>query len=52
MLRYAIVVLNGGPGTAQAVTVTDPLPAGTVFVELRVEPGHLHRSAGRARTEP
>ena len=32
MLRYALVVLNGGPGTAQAVTVTDPLPAGTVFV--------------------
>jgi uncharacterized repeat protein (TIGR01451 family) len=31
ILVYSIVVLNGGPGTAQAVAVTDPLPVGTVF---------------------
>lgn len=30
-LPYAIVVLNLGPGTATAVTVTDPVPAGTSY---------------------
>jgi uncharacterized repeat protein (TIGR01451 family) len=39
ILRYSIVVLNGGPGTAQAVTVTDPLPAGTVFVSCASSQG-------------
>jgi uncharacterized repeat protein (TIGR01451 family) len=31
VLRYSIDVANAGPGTALAVTVTDPLPSGTVF---------------------
>jgi len=30
-LTYTIVVSNGGPSTATAVTVTDVLPAGTTF---------------------
>jgi uncharacterized repeat protein (TIGR01451 family) len=30
-LTYTIVVTNGGPNTATAVTVTDVLPAGTTF---------------------
>jgi uncharacterized repeat protein (TIGR01451 family) len=39
ILLYSIVVLNGGPGTAQAVTVTDPLPAGTVFESCAASQG-------------
>src|SRR3954447_16143589 len=31
---YAVFVFNGGPSTAQNVTVTDTLPAGTTFVSL------------------
>lgn len=32
-LTYTIVVANGGPSTAQDVTITDQIPAGTSFVE-------------------
>ena len=39
VLHYAIVVLNGGPATAQGVTVTDPLPAGTVFLNCTASQG-------------
>jgi uncharacterized repeat protein (TIGR01451 family) len=39
MFSYAIVVLNAGPGTALAVTVTDPLPTGTVFVSCTSSQG-------------
>jgi len=33
---YSIFVFNSGPGDAQNVTVTDPLPGGTTFVSLDV----------------
>jgi uncharacterized repeat protein (TIGR01451 family) len=39
LLTYSIVVLNGGPGTALAVSVTDPLPAGTVFFDCTASQG-------------
>lgn len=35
-LPYGIAVLNLGPGTATAVTVTDPIPAGTTFLNSAV----------------
>ena len=35
-LPYGIAVLNLGPGTATAVTVTDPIPAGTAFLNSAV----------------
>jgi uncharacterized repeat protein (TIGR01451 family) len=38
-LRYSLVVLNGGPGIASDVTITDPLPAGTVFVSCAPSQG-------------
>ena len=34
-----MVVLNAGPGTALAVTVTDPLPAGTAFLSCASSQG-------------
>jgi uncharacterized repeat protein (TIGR01451 family) len=33
-LAYTITVANAGPSNAEAVTLTDPLPAGTTFVSL------------------
>lgn len=33
-IDYSIFVFNGGPGTAEGVTVTDTLPAGTTFLSL------------------
>lgn len=33
ILVYSLVVLNGGPGTALAVAINDPLPEGTLFVD-------------------
>jgi uncharacterized repeat protein (TIGR01451 family) len=33
-LTYTITVSNAGPSTAQAVTLTDPIPANTAFVSL------------------
>src|SRR3954454_5794867 len=33
-IAYSVFVFNNGPSTAQNVTVTDALPAGTTFVSL------------------
>lgn len=38
-LTYTISVINAGPSNAAAVTLTDPLPAGTTFVSLSVPGG-------------
>jgi uncharacterized repeat protein (TIGR01451 family) len=38
-ITYTIVVSNGGPDTASNVTITDPIPANTVFVSANVIQG-------------
>ena len=35
-LSYGILVLNLGPGSATAVTVTDPIPSGTSYLNSSV----------------
>ena len=46
--QYTIVVANHGPATANAVTVTDSLPAGLTFVSATPTQG----SARARRTSP
>ncbi|MFN8422541.1 MAG: hypothetical protein U0470_03840 [Anaerolineae bacterium] len=48
-LSYGLLVSNAGPSTARDVVVTDPLPAGTTFVDAAVAGGTCAFSAG-ART--
>lgn len=38
-LTYVVTVLNHGPATAAGVTITDPLPLGTVFLSCVAAPG-------------
>jgi uncharacterized repeat protein (TIGR01451 family) len=38
-LTYKVVVVNRGPDPAVAVTLSDPLPAGTTFVSCTANPG-------------
>jgi uncharacterized repeat protein (TIGR01451 family) len=38
LLTYTLPVRNNGPHTAQGVVVTDPVPAGTVFVSATPSP--------------
>lgn len=38
-LTFAVKVTNGGPGTAQGISFTDALPAGTTFVAALSSPG-------------
>lgn len=45
-LVYTLAVQNHGPKTAQAVTVSDPLPAGTTFVSATATVGTCVAAAG------
>jgi len=38
-LTYTVTVLNLGPDPADAVTLSDPLPAGTTFLSCTASPG-------------
>ncbi len=38
-LTYTVQVVNRGPDAAAAVTLSDPLPAGTTFVSCAANPG-------------
>ena len=46
-LTYVITVLNGGPGAATNVTLTDTLPGGVEFLSATPEPGDVHGDGDR-----
>ncbi len=48
-LAYTITVTNGGPDAATGLTLTDTLPAGTVFASLVAPAGWSLHHAGRRR---
>src|SRR3989441_1214321 len=39
LIAYSITVTNAGPASAPGVTVSDPLPGGTMFVSATASPG-------------
>jgi uncharacterized repeat protein (TIGR01451 family) len=45
-LSYTAVVTNNGPGGANAVTLTDSLPAGVNFISATLSDGTCKQSAG------
>lgn len=49
-ITYSLVVINGGPDDATNVTITDPIPANTTFVDASSDTGGTVTFAGNTVT--